>query len=1184
MTGIANNFINSLLADATYVNVTASMDRDRVIEALRPRMTSTQAEFIATNFGVASSITSPDGSGFDATVWEGRPGTEYAGQVFVSTRGTEFPSVDVWGADVDLALNVAARSQIIDMVNWWMRETAPAGVPVAQIKWDPLRTKPGTISEIEPGLVLADSVAGTGHLVGTTSVQVNGHSLGGHLASAFARIFGGDTPAGGSVRVESVATFNSAGFNGDNAEFFFAQIQSLLGTGLSSFDAVEARQTNFFAENGIEVTTNTWWFAQMGTRVALEQEETTGTGNHSMYRLTDLLALGATLEKLDPTLSVEQLNTLVSGGSNLPAASLERTLDALRKALAGPSIQALDSGDAGDNNPTRATFHATLAALQTNPIFESLEGRLNIVQAGAGLASTAKTDFGAFIALQDLSPFYITGKDAATNAELTTLWQAGRASDHTAWAADRNARLYGDTAYAYSFSEQWYADRSLVLSLLLDRNTHDGDSHFFYPSLEQDWRLWDQQSNTSLYLNNSSNEGPATESYPKQLMVFGTSTANTMNGDAYDDRLYGGAGNDTINGLAGDDHIEGQSGNDLLEGGDGRDTLVGGTGNDILRGDTDHDKLVGGAGDDVLGGGTGNDALYGGAGNDYLYGAEDNDFLNGGQGQDTLEGGIGNDYLFDESTADQTAALRGEDGHDVLDARQVQGQSTLEGGAGRDWIRAGSGINTIAGGAGADWIEGGAQVDSVSGGDGADHITTGAGNDDIAGGAGADFMQGGAGADVYRIEAGGGADLIEDTLGANVLQFAARGAVVNWSANYDAAQGAWLTSDGYVIRKHTMGGAVTLAIHQDGDTRNTVYIKDWQTGQFGISLSGEEQAPEAPQTAPQPLITRADNNYVDHAINNDAADGGQGNDILQATDAESVLWGGVGNDILDGRGGNDWLQGDGGNDIILSGSGQDTAYGGLGNDVMRAGYQFDMASGQRLSDGQAMIFYRPGQRFEQTLSAGGTTRTAFTYRYVHPDGVTITTENIPHPELAQFDISIDKQWSQTTQSYIYWMDTGNAARLRLEPVLTLTMTLGDPLGVRLGQISDREPSTVGLAKTYSLSLGFTPDVLAPGTGAEGVRFWGGTGNDMLFGANDNDKLYGEDGDDILSGADGDDELNGASGADSILGAAGRDFLDGGAGEDRLYGGYGSDVIYGDADNDEILGDSAFLFGTNEIAP
>ncbi len=292
MTAISNAWVNALLADATYVDVLDEpLNSSDNIRRLGERMTPELATYSAANFEVASAINTPDwpalGSGFDATVWRGRAGTEFAGQVFVSTRGTEPPGIDIWGADVDLAVNVAARSQIIDMVNWWMRETAPAGVAVAQIKWDPLRTKPGTISEIEPGLVLADPVAGTGHLVGTTSVQVNGHSLGGHLASAFARIFGGDTPAGGSVRVESVATFfNSAGFNGGNAEFFFAQIQSLLGTGLPSFDAVEARQTNFFAENGIEVTTNTWWFEQMGTRVALEQEETTGSGDHSMYRLT----------------------------------------------------------------------------------------------------------------------------------------------------------------------------------------------------------------------------------------------------------------------------------------------------------------------------------------------------------------------------------------------------------------------------------------------------------------------------------------------------------------------------------------------------------------------------------------------------------------------------------------------------------------------------------------------------------------------------------------------------------------------------------------------------------------------------------------------------------------------------------------------------------------------------------
>lgn len=100
-------------------------------------MTPELAIFIAANFEVASALNTPDwpglGSGFDATVWRGRTGTEFAGQVFVSTRGTEPPLIDIWGADVDLAVNVAARSQIIDMVNWWLRETAPEGLPVKQL-------------------------------------------------------------------------------------------------------------------------------------------------------------------------------------------------------------------------------------------------------------------------------------------------------------------------------------------------------------------------------------------------------------------------------------------------------------------------------------------------------------------------------------------------------------------------------------------------------------------------------------------------------------------------------------------------------------------------------------------------------------------------------------------------------------------------------------------------------------------------------------------------------------------------------------------------------------------------------------------------------------------------------------------------------------------------------------------
>lgn len=95
--------------------------------------------------------------------------------------------------------------------------------------------------------------------------------------------------------------------------------------------AVSSSQSNYLAENGINFTTNNWWFTQMGQRVGLFQEETTGTGNHSMYRLTDMLALGNALEKLAPDLSIEALNQIVSSGSHIAKGSLEGVLDAVRR-------------------------------------------------------------------------------------------------------------------------------------------------------------------------------------------------------------------------------------------------------------------------------------------------------------------------------------------------------------------------------------------------------------------------------------------------------------------------------------------------------------------------------------------------------------------------------------------------------------------------------------------------------------------------------------------------------------------------------------------------------------------------------------------------------------------------------------------------------------------------------------
>lgn len=265
MSTINQTYIDALLADAAYVDVTQGMDEAQLTEALRTRMTPTLAAYIAANFEVASSINTSDiplvGSGFDATVWRIKSGSELAGannenagMTYVSMRGTE-PSPVAEGADLlgdgDLALGSAATSAIVDMVNWWLRETTPTTELARQIKWDPLyQPNPASI-EIVPSFVEGTRVAGTGHFVGVSNVQVDGHSMGGHMASAFARIFGANNGVAGSVNIQAISTFNSAGFNGANSEPLFQEIQTLLGTGSSSFAPVSAKQTNFFAANTI---------------------------------------------------------------------------------------------------------------------------------------------------------------------------------------------------------------------------------------------------------------------------------------------------------------------------------------------------------------------------------------------------------------------------------------------------------------------------------------------------------------------------------------------------------------------------------------------------------------------------------------------------------------------------------------------------------------------------------------------------------------------------------------------------------------------------------------------------------------------------------------------------------------------------------------------------------------------
>ncbi len=119
---------------------------------------------------------------------------------------------------------------------------------------------------------------------------------------------------------------------------------------------------------------------------------------------------------------------------------------------------------------------------------------------------------------------------------------------------------------------------------------------------------------------------------------IGNVLANTLIGNAGDNRLHGKGDKDTVWGGGGDDRLFGGLAQDTLNGGDGDDILRGGRARDTLRGDDDDDLLHGGRDDDRLFGGDGNDVLIGGLGSDNLNGGAGKDIFVFNRKADSLRG------------------------------------------------------------------------------------------------------------------------------------------------------------------------------------------------------------------------------------------------------------------------------------------------------------------------------------------------------------------------------------------------------------------------------------------------------------------------------------------------------------------------------------------------------------------
>ncbi len=381
-----------------------------------------------------------------------------------------------------------------------------------------------------------------------------------------------------------------------------------------------------------------------------------------------------------------------------------------------------------------------------------------------------------------------------------------------------------------------------------------------------------------------------------------TAPGNIVYGTQNADTLDGGAGGQTIFGLGGDDLIVGGRDSlasrdinntiaiadleDQTESDDGNDALYGGAGNDTIMGGAGDDELDGGDGDDVLRGQDGVDVFRGGAGSDtvdfsmespfqLLVNLEQNIASGGTASGDTfysIENLIGSDDRIDRfigTAADNHFLGRG--GGDVFNGRD--GNDILDGGADGDILYGEGGNDTLIGGSGQDYIDGGAGIDTV--------VYTGS-----SAGVTVDLANGTA--------SGGDAD--------GPVQIVGRGTTIRHDilANFENAEGSSFDD-------HLIGTAKNnLLVGGAGDDR--------LTGGAGADIlrggSGSDTADYSDATKGVNLDLNRAKNAGDTYVSIENLAGSAQNDTLKGDASANNLTGQGGNDNLQGGNGDDVLQGD----------------------------------------------------------------------------------------------------------------------------------------------------------------------------------------------------------------------------------------------------------------------------------
>ena len=993
--------------------------------------------------------------------------------------------------------------------------------------------------------------------------------------------------------------------------------------------------------------------------------------SHSLVLLVDSLSVQATLQRLDNSLDPKalfQAATNLDGDVDLSFGTdqghaegnlLENVVNWMGSMLGfKPSKTPGDKTDweALKGNPNggtwfeiddkdgytgRSTLHQNLSLLAENAAYKALMGKVTFSLATSNLATTAKTDFGAFLALSALSPVVISTSDAGALAALKT----ANANLSAAWTADKNARQYGDTTKVFDYSDNWYADRTAMLGALIVRNQQNIADGAVISIAGPNVIYKDIATDQTLIVS-----GGVSPTVYTPKIVFGTDDIDNLTGEAGKDRLYGGAGNDKLYGNAGDDYLEGNADNDTLDGGAGNDTLLGGSGDDtyVIAANSGNDTILDSDGlgsielaGRVLSGAGTLIVLASGAQPYTLWRDSSNPLqpidyrLDSRSGELTITGyastvtvkrfssgqlGIaapintppptapapqqsfdfvdtatryaftGTNYTASNLNLEvQNAAQMYNVGS--VNAPQWRSAGFIRTGNGADLIEGGviNAVNSVvySAGAGNDRIYANTTVnlsDAIAQGNNPGTVALDSSRFVLDGGAGDDTLVGSDARDV--LFGGAGDDTLVGGAGGDVIiadGFA--GALLDSRASNPFTP--LITGE-----NNTANGTSALVVFDHAGINAGWSGRD-STGRYSATFSGVSMSVSPIFSVDFSALANLANYEGPEGIAPLATNAATGNDVIYA---------GAGGDVVNAGKGDDIVFAEGGDDIVAGYEGDDFIEGGDGNDLLM---------------GDMHVLPPPGEQATTLIDFNAANLVVKTTLDAALHGEDFIDGGAGNDQIFGGGGG-DELYGGSGNDVIYGDDRGLRGAVAGNDYMD-----GEEGNDTLLGGAGQDEMLGGAGEDLMVGdfldddgAGGAADDMAGGDGNDVM--WGGAGGDVMAGGAGADILWGDrtvreadltnseamnavtisaqPGNDDLDGGDGDDQLFGSAGSDSLEGGAGTDFLvgdflnddaatsnadylSGGAGDDDLWGGAGNDVLLGGTGDDQLWGDGTLSIAT-----